>query len=204
MISIGFALALMLLINAVLAMEKDNVSFKNPSEVANLSVEQSADQYNVTGLWKMIEGETSQYALELRQSGNAITGNIAHVSGLEPIDPISGFISPDGRMIFNRTRVGFSPHVYVGIISSSGDSLVMQGNCTYGGAFQYHWIATKANESENLKAQDILAAIDASPKFGHVKGHCRVPNVWHLYTPRFPLNLACRIKIVLHSRQEQV
>ena len=181
MISIAFILALIILLK-VLAMEKNNVSWSS-SRGRESSEEQSSNQYNVTGLWKMIEGETSQYVLELKQIRNAITGNITNINGLEPIDPISGFVYPDGRIVFNRTRVGISPHVYEGIIFSSGDFLVMQGNCTYGGAFQYHWIATKANESEILKAQDILAAIDASPKFGHVKGHCRVPNVWHLYTP---------------------
>jgi transposase len=36
-----------------------------------------------------------------------------------------------------------------------------------------------------------------------LQANCRVPNVWHLYTPRFLLNLFCRIKIFLHSRKEQ-
>ena len=33
---------------------------------------------------------------------------------------------------------------------------------------------------------------------------CVVPNVWHLYTPPFLLNLFGRIEISLHSQKELV
>ena len=140
MISIALILALIIPLEVV-AVENNNASLSSSLDVANLPKEQSSDQYNVTGLWKTIEGETSLYVLELKQIKNAITGNITNINGLEPIDPVSGFVYPDGKIVFNRTRAGISPYVYEGIILGSGDFLVIEGKYTYG-ADQYLWNAT--------------------------------------------------------------
>jgi hypothetical protein len=146
---------LALSLGAGIAEEDDNVSLKASNTSIKLSKEQASNQYDVTGLWKMVGRFVAfQYALELQQNENIIIGNITRTNGQEPIDTISGFVYPDGKIVFNRTRPGVRPEVYTGIVSGSGDSLAMQGNYTSGGVFKYPWNATLIEKDVDLSSNN--------------------------------------------------
>ena len=91
-------MALALSIGTVAAEEKTRTLPLNSSAV-NLSNEQAANQYNVTGLWKMVEDTAFQYSLVLQQSGSIIAGNITRINSQRPLATISGFVYSDGKIV---------------------------------------------------------------------------------------------------------
>jgi hypothetical protein len=170
MISITFIfiLALALSSGAMSTEENNNVTLKASNTSINLSKEQASNQYDVTGLWKMVEDTAFQYVLVLQQSRSIIAGNITRINSQKPLATINGFVYPDGKIVFNRTATGVSPQIYIGIISGSGDSLIVQGNYTSGGGLQYPWNATLVNRAANFSGNNGQPAIAAAATEGSI------------------------------------
>jgi parallel beta-helix repeat protein len=165
LISVAFIIALTLSFWVVGARENDNASMKSPSVSVNLSKEQAANQYNVTGLWKMVfVGE--ELVLILQQSDDQITGDMflgdtySHVRQESPLK-ISGKVIPDGKIEFTANN-GINLN-YTGIISGSAGSLVMQGNLTVPYETILRGNATMTKRAVILNnSRHIQAAIDAA------------------------------------------
>jgi hypothetical protein len=120
---------------------------------------QSTLQYDVSGMWNMVGNEAFQFDLKLQQNDNMITGTMTRTNGQEPVDTISGFVYPSGKIVFNRARPGVFTQVYTGQISGIGSSLSIDGTFTQDGEGQYPWSASK-NENQTLESPTSGSAIN--------------------------------------------
>ena len=77
---------------------------KQPALTKIISHE-TVSQY-LPGNWKMVANVKYQFTLEIRLAGGNIAGRMICTNFREPVDKISGVITPNGEIEFNRTRPG--------------------------------------------------------------------------------------------------
>ena len=102
----------------------------------------NAVQTDVSGKWEMCANTNYEFDLDLGQSGDQISGAMTRTNGNEPVDSIYGTVSSDGKITFKRERSGWVQD-FTGQISSSGDSLTMDGTFAHNMAGSYPWTATR-------------------------------------------------------------
>lgn len=111
--------------------------------VLAISMISNAVQTDVSGKWEMTANTNYEFDLDLRQGGDQISGTMTRTNGYEPVDSIQGMVSSDGKITFKRERPGEWVQDYTGQISSSGDSLSMDGTFAHNMAGSFPWTATR-------------------------------------------------------------
>lgn len=112
--------------------------------------------YDVSGRWAMVANEVYEFEIVLQESEGSLSGTMTRTNGDEPVDQISGTISPNGNIQFTRERPGQWVQVYTGMVSESDGSLVMEGVYSHDGAGQYPWSATQIVSSPVSSIQESL------------------------------------------------
>jgi len=131
----------------------------------------NAVQTDVSGKWEMCANTNYEFDLDLGQSGDQISGTMTRTNGNEPVDSIYGTFSSDGKITFKRERPGQWVQDYTGQISSSGDSLTMDGTFAHNMAGSYHWTATRSlpKEASAPDSQSPITGIDSEKQPLNVK-----------------------------------
>ncbi len=102
----------------------------------------------LSGQWDMVANTNYNFNLDLQQSGNQISGTMTCTNvASEPVDTISGTISPDETIRFTRERAGQWTQVYTGVLSSTSESMTITGSFDHNGQGQYPWSASKVQGS---------------------------------------------------------
>ena len=110
--------------------------------------EDSVYSGDLSGQWNMVANTIYNFNLDLQQSGNQITGVLTSTNvASEPVDTISGTISPDGTIRFTRERAGQWTQVYTGGLSGTSESMTITGSFDHNGQGQYPWSASKVQGS---------------------------------------------------------
>ena len=106
---------------------------------------------DVSGQWNMVANTNYNFILDLQQSGDQITGTMTCTNiASEPVDTISGTISPDGTVQFTRKRAGQWTQVYFGSLSDSSGFMTITGSFDHNSQGQYPWSASKTSNPEQL------------------------------------------------------
>lgn len=100
---------------------------------------------NIGGLWRMVSNLDNDFDLVIIQDRENITGTMKSTDRIEPEDPITGKIYPDGKVEFTRLHPHTFTQIYTGTIYilSDNNTLIMEGTYTHNGKGQYPWNATK-------------------------------------------------------------
>lgn len=109
-----------------------------------------AAEYDLTGTWAMVANTDFNFKLDMQQQNSVkFSGMMIRTNGQEPVDIISGTISPDGTVKFTRERPNEWTQKYSGVVSGSSGDLLMKGTFIQTGvAGQYPWIACKNARTE--------------------------------------------------------
>ena len=109
-----------------------------------------AAEYDLTGTWAMVANTDFHFKLDMQQQNSVkFSGMMSRTNGQEPVDIISGTISPDGTVKFTRERPNEWTQKYSGVVSGSPGDLLMKGTFIQTGvAGRYPWIACKNARTE--------------------------------------------------------
>lgn len=91
----------------------------------------------LAGRWAMVANVTFEFDLILDQTGGTITGTMVRTNGIEPDDPVTGTVTPDGRVTFVRERAGSWTQTYAGAVDATASPMTMSGLFNQDGGVVY-------------------------------------------------------------------